>query len=238
MTLWCHKLSVAYGKCKPVALLTHETWELIDSGLWSCNRITFWIYAATAVLCCHVFVWIGPRLHHTIAVSFTKLVIMILQLHIMRVIFMTVVSWRGNLVSSQHGFPWTNIPHVNTVQSLRYDFCEITCVYFWLLLDTIVYRMDCTSYVLIRYCCECYGRTLFTVCVCTGNDVARSMLVFAKGKPLGPHGLDWLKIHLVNLTGFKKRSWHHDNFMSRYYEMLLQLIVWVHIYLCKDSVIE
>jgi len=32
------------------------------------------------------------------------------------------------------------------------------------------------------------------------------MLVFAKGKPLGPDGLDWLKIHLVNLTGFKKRS--------------------------------
>jgi len=31
------------------------------------------------------------------------------------------------------------------------------------------------------------------------------MLVFAKGKPLGPGGLDWLKIHLVNLTGLKKR---------------------------------
>ena len=42
--------------------------------------------------------------------------------------------------------------------------------------------------------------------MCAGNDVARSMLVFAKGKPLGPDGLDWLKIHLVNLTGFKKRS--------------------------------
>ena len=26
------------------------------------------------------------------------------------------------------------------------------------------------------------------------------------GKPLGEHGLDWLKIHLVNLTGLKKRS--------------------------------
>jgi len=41
---------------------------------------------------------------------------------------------------------------------------------------------------------------------CAGNDVSRSMLVFAKGKPLGRDGLDWLKIHLVNLTGFKKRS--------------------------------
>ena len=30
--------------------------------------------------------------------------------------------------------------------------------------------------------------------------------MFAKGKELGPHGLDWLKIHLINLTGFKKRS--------------------------------
>ncbi|KAL2089920.1 hypothetical protein ACEWY4_014608 [Coilia grayii] len=39
-----------------------------------------------------------------------------------------------------------------------------------------------------------------------GSDVTRAILVFAEGKPLGPHGLDWLKIHLVNLTGLKKRS--------------------------------
>uniref|UniRef100_A0A8C5D5J6 DNA-directed RNA polymerase n=1 Tax=Gouania willdenowi TaxID=441366 RepID=A0A8C5D5J6_GOUWI len=39
-----------------------------------------------------------------------------------------------------------------------------------------------------------------------GNDVTRAILVFAEGKPLGPKGLDWLKIHLVNLTGLKKRS--------------------------------
>ncbi|KAK7494172.1 hypothetical protein BaRGS_00014645 [Batillaria attramentaria] len=38
-----------------------------------------------------------------------------------------------------------------------------------------------------------------------GSDVTRSILKFAKGKPLGPKGLDWMKIHLVNLTGFKKR---------------------------------
>ena len=44
-------------------------------------------------------------------------------------------------------------------------------------------------------------------CVCrvAGSDVVRSILLFAKGKPLGPYGLDWLKIHLVNLTGMKKR---------------------------------
>ncbi|KAL6107719.1 polrmt [Pungitius sinensis] len=39
-----------------------------------------------------------------------------------------------------------------------------------------------------------------------GSDVTRALLVFAEGKPLGPKGLDWLKIHLVNLTGLKKRS--------------------------------
>ncbi|XP_051928758.1 DNA-directed RNA polymerase, mitochondrial isoform X1 [Hippocampus zosterae] len=39
-----------------------------------------------------------------------------------------------------------------------------------------------------------------------GSDVTRSILLFAEGKPLGPKGLDWLKIHLVNLTGLKKRS--------------------------------
>uniref|UniRef100_A0A8C7QF58 DNA-directed RNA polymerase n=1 Tax=Oncorhynchus mykiss TaxID=8022 RepID=A0A8C7QF58_ONCMY len=39
-----------------------------------------------------------------------------------------------------------------------------------------------------------------------GSDVTRAVLVFAEGKPLGPGGLKWLKIHLVNLTGLKKRS--------------------------------
>ncbi|XP_071147000.1 DNA-directed RNA polymerase, mitochondrial-like [Mytilus edulis] len=39
-----------------------------------------------------------------------------------------------------------------------------------------------------------------------GDDVTRSILCFAKGKPLGKKGLDWLKIHLINLTGLKKRS--------------------------------
>ncbi|MCI4383510.1 hypothetical protein PGIGA_G00027250 [Pangasianodon gigas] len=39
-----------------------------------------------------------------------------------------------------------------------------------------------------------------------GSDVTRAILLFAEGKPLGPKGLDWLKIHLVNLTGLKKQS--------------------------------
>ncbi|KAM7410187.1 hypothetical protein PAMA_001571 [Pampus argenteus] len=39
-----------------------------------------------------------------------------------------------------------------------------------------------------------------------GSDVTRAILLFAEGKPLGPKGLDWLKIHLINLTGLKKRS--------------------------------
>ncbi|MBN3303172.1 RPOM protein, partial [Amia calva] len=39
-----------------------------------------------------------------------------------------------------------------------------------------------------------------------GSDVTRAILLFAEGKPLGRHGLDWLKIHLVNLTGLKKSS--------------------------------
>ncbi|MGH0156447.1 UNVERIFIED_CONTAM: hypothetical protein FKN15_031511 [Acipenser sinensis] len=39
-----------------------------------------------------------------------------------------------------------------------------------------------------------------------GSDVTRAVLLFAEGKPLGPHGLDWIKIHLVNLTGLKKRD--------------------------------
>ncbi|CAI9552467.1 unnamed protein product [Staurois parvus] len=39
-----------------------------------------------------------------------------------------------------------------------------------------------------------------------GSDVTRALLVFAEGHPLGPNGLNWLKIHLINLTGFKKKS--------------------------------
>uniref|UniRef100_A0A671LYK3 DNA-directed RNA polymerase n=1 Tax=Sinocyclocheilus anshuiensis TaxID=1608454 RepID=A0A671LYK3_9TELE len=39
-----------------------------------------------------------------------------------------------------------------------------------------------------------------------GSDVTRGLLLFAEGQPLGPKGLDWLKIHLVNLTGLKKCS--------------------------------
>ncbi|XP_021497542.1 LOW QUALITY PROTEIN: DNA-directed RNA polymerase, mitochondrial [Meriones unguiculatus] len=39
-----------------------------------------------------------------------------------------------------------------------------------------------------------------------GSDLARALLEFAEGKPLGPKGLEWLKIHLVNLTGLKKRD--------------------------------
>ncbi len=39
----------------------------------------------------------------------------------------------------------------------------------------------------------------------TGSDVARGMLVFGRGRPLGEKGLEWLKIHLVNLHGSKKK---------------------------------
>lgn len=39
-----------------------------------------------------------------------------------------------------------------------------------------------------------------------GSDLARSLMTFALGKPLGPDGLDWLKIHIINLTGLKKRD--------------------------------
>ncbi|XP_043196144.1 DNA-directed RNA polymerase, mitochondrial-like [Amphibalanus amphitrite] len=39
-----------------------------------------------------------------------------------------------------------------------------------------------------------------------GSDLSRSLLKFARGKPLGQSGLDWLKVHLINLTGLKKRD--------------------------------
>uniref|UniRef100_H2Y632 DNA-directed RNA polymerase n=1 Tax=Ciona savignyi TaxID=51511 RepID=H2Y632_CIOSA len=39
-----------------------------------------------------------------------------------------------------------------------------------------------------------------------GSDVSRSLFLFADGKPLGGSGLDWMKIHLINLTGTKKKE--------------------------------
>uniref|UniRef100_A0A8C5LN70 DNA-directed RNA polymerase n=1 Tax=Leptobrachium leishanense TaxID=445787 RepID=A0A8C5LN70_9ANUR len=39
-----------------------------------------------------------------------------------------------------------------------------------------------------------------------GGDVMRAVLLFAEGRALGSKGLDWLKIHLINLTGLKKKS--------------------------------
>ncbi|CAG9564536.1 unnamed protein product [Danaus chrysippus] len=39
-----------------------------------------------------------------------------------------------------------------------------------------------------------------------GPDAARALLRLAGVRPLGARGLDWLKIHAVNLTGTKKRS--------------------------------
>lgn len=38
------------------------------------------------------------------------------------------------------------------------------------------------------------------------SDLGRSLLLFANGKPLGPHGLDWLKLHVINLTNLKRTS--------------------------------
>ena len=39
-----------------------------------------------------------------------------------------------------------------------------------------------------------------------GADNARGLLLFAKGRPLGSSGLQWLKIHLANLYGYDKAS--------------------------------
>jgi DNA-directed RNA polymerase len=42
--------------------------------------------------------------------------------------------------------------------------------------------------------------------ISSGDDTTRGVLQFARGKPLGPEGLDWLKVHLVNLHGQLKKA--------------------------------
>jgi len=39
-----------------------------------------------------------------------------------------------------------------------------------------------------------------------GSDLPRSLLIFAKGKPLGKEGFYWLKLHCINLTGKLKKE--------------------------------
>ncbi|XP_033110293.1 DNA-directed RNA polymerase, mitochondrial-like [Anneissia japonica] len=56
-----------------------------------------------------------------------------------------------------------------------------------------------------------------------GNDVTRSLLLFGHGKPLGEHGLKWIKIHLVNLTGLKKRA--SQNERLEYADSIMPLIL-------------
>lgn len=43
-------------------------------------------------------------------------------------------------------------------------------------------------------------------CSHIGNDVCRSMLMFAEGRKLGHKGLDWLKINLINVHGALKKA--------------------------------
>lgn len=44
-------------------------------------------------------------------------------------------------------------------------------------------------------------------------DLTRSMLHFHRKQPLGRFGLDWLKLHCINLTGLKKRESIQDRFI-------------------------
>ena len=55
-----------------------------------------------------------------------------------------------------------------------------------------------------------------------GSDLARSLLVFARGKPLGRTGLNWLKLHCINLTGLKKRDSVEERL--RFAEEIMELI--------------
>jgi len=46
----------------------------------------------------------------------------------------------------------------------------------------------------------------FYECFCVaGQDYVRALMLFSHGKPLGEKGLAWLKLHLINIGGLKKR---------------------------------
>lgn len=54
-----------------------------------------------------------------------------------------------------------------------------------------------------------------------GADIARGLLQFAEGKPIGKHGLRWLKIHLSNKMGQDKLSFEDR---VKYVESNLEMI--------------
>ncbi|XP_018368910.1 PREDICTED: DNA-directed RNA polymerase, mitochondrial isoform X2 [Trachymyrmex cornetzi] len=55
------------------------------------------------------------------------------------------------------------------------------------------------------------------------SDLGRSILMFAQGKPLGSDGLDWLKIHAINMSGLKKKEPMHKRL--EFANEILDLIV-------------
>ncbi|KYK68381.1 polymerase (RNA) mitochondrial (DNA directed) POLRMT [Toxoplasma gondii TgCatPRC2] len=57
-----------------------------------------------------------------------------------------------------------------------------------------------------------------------GDDICRSLLVFAEAKPLGPQGLGWLKVHIANLFGVNKVSFaERQAWVDARREQLLQV---------------
>jgi DNA-directed RNA polymerase len=40
------------------------------------------------------------------------------------------------------------------------------------------------------------------------SDICRGLLEFAEAKPIGPNGINWLKIHLANVMGKDKLSFN------------------------------
>ncbi|XP_048479577.1 DNA-directed RNA polymerase, mitochondrial isoform X3 [Plutella xylostella] len=56
-----------------------------------------------------------------------------------------------------------------------------------------------------------------------GADSARALLKFANKRPLGPHGLKWLKLHAINLTGTMKKKTVEERL--KYADSVLDLIL-------------
>jgi len=56
-----------------------------------------------------------------------------------------------------------------------------------------------------------------------GDDKTRSLFLFAQGKPLGPKGLTWLKIHLANLSGECKKMNYEERlqYIDSHMDMIL-----------------
>ncbi|KAL3101882.1 hypothetical protein niasHS_003291 [Heterodera schachtii] len=94
------------------------------------------------------------------------------------------------------------------VNAIFRDKCEQNSLHCWLVYRLTLAQHFANSVLYFPHNIDFRGRAypISPQINHMGDDLNRGLLKFAAGKPLGERGLEWLKLHCVNITGRKKRS--------------------------------